>query len=77
MMGTIIKPTYKTNARTTGATVVAGKAEDGWGALCESHGTFAPQVTRARAEAAVSHPENWCPGCHRDYLRRRNRRKAS
>lgn len=55
--------TYTTRARSTGATVSAGRTETGWGALCVSHGTTTSAPNRSRAETIVSRPQEWCPSC--------------
>lgn len=55
--------TYTTRARSTGATVSAGRTSTGWGALCVSHGETTGAKNRSEAETVVSKPQDWCSAC--------------
>lgn len=55
--------TYTTRARSTGATVSAGRTASGWGTHCLSHGNVSSRASRGQAETLVSRPQEWCDGC--------------
>lgn len=55
--------TYTTKARSTGATCSAGRTDDGWGVVCDTHGGSAPAKNRSTAETIVSRPQEWCADC--------------
>jgi hypothetical protein len=39
-------------------------SEDGrWWTVCENHGYLVAHLTRAAAEAHLSHPDEWCEVC--------------
>jgi hypothetical protein len=50
-------------ARTSGATTLATKAEEGWSLVCLNHGTENPQPSRGAVWKAAAHPEAWCTKC--------------
>jgi hypothetical protein len=50
-------------ARSTGATTLANKAEEGWTLVCLNHGSENPQTSRGAVWKAAAHPEAWCPKC--------------
>ena len=50
-------------ARSTGATTLGLKAEDGWSLTCLNHGTENPQPSRGAVWKIAGHPEDWCPKC--------------
>jgi hypothetical protein len=50
-------------ARSTGATTLATKAEEGWTLVCLNHGTENPQPSRGAVWKADVQPEAWCPKC--------------
>jgi hypothetical protein len=59
-------------ARSTGTLVGLYKSDDAgiesdpeypWSTVCEPHGGVVCHETRKAAEAALSHPEDWCPTC--------------
>ena len=37
-----------------------------WATVCEPHGGVVCHRTRAEAEAALSHPKDWCPTCQEE-----------
>lgn len=61
--GPLTDVTYTTRARSTGATVSAGRTETGWGAMCINHGESTSAKNRTEAETVVSRPQEWCPEC--------------
>jgi hypothetical protein len=50
-------------ARSTGATTLGLKADEGWTLTCLNHGTENPQPSRGAVWKVAGHPETWCPKC--------------
>ena len=50
-------------ARSTGATTLAQKADDGWTVQCLNHGATVTVPNRGKAWTNGSHPQDFCPKC--------------
>ncbi|HZJ05388.1 MAG TPA: hypothetical protein VFD59_07950 [Nocardioidaceae bacterium] len=50
-------------ARSTGATTLAQKAEDGWTVQCLNHRATVTVPNRGKAWTTGSHPQDFCPKC--------------
>lgn len=50
-------------ARSTGATTLAQKTEDGWKIDCLNHGSTVTVPSRGKAWVTGSHPQDWCKEC--------------
>lgn len=59
-----VKISYRTRARSTGASTASGRTTDGgWGAICLSHGDTASADSGTAAEKLTSKPQEWCSDC--------------
>lgn len=60
----LVKVSYNTRARTTGAMINTGKTADGtWATLCVSHGSATRATSGRDAEQKIKVIEEWCTGC--------------
>lgn len=50
-------------ARSTGATTLAQKGDDGWTVRCLNHGATVTVPSRGKAWTTGSHPQDFCPKC--------------
>lgn len=50
-------------ARSTGATTLARKCEDGWTVQCLNHGATVTVPSRGKAWTTDSHPQDFCTKC--------------
>lgn len=65
-MPSFAKISYRTRARSTGAATASGRTTDnGWAAMCVSHGTMVTADAGMAAEKLTSKPEEWCGECGR------------
>lgn len=62
---TLAKVSYKTRTRSTGASTASGRtADNGWAAVCYSHGTSTSASSGLEAEKKATKPEGWCGDCN-------------
>ena len=62
-MASKTSPVRHAIARSTGATTLAQKAEDGWTVQCLNHRATVTVPNRGKAWTTGSHPQDFCPKC--------------